>query len=431
MELAAERPDDLGQAPLDRHVDVLVGLLEGEVAGGELALDLVEPGEHPLELLRAQDPGPEQGAGVRARAAHVVQGQAAVEAQGGVELPEDGIGFLLEARHGVAVYEQAMRVLVTGATGKIGNAVARQLAERGDEVVALVRDPARARELLPESVELAEGDVTDPESLARAAIGAEAAINSMGIFEQWTRDPDVFNRVNAAGARAVARAAREAGARRFVHTSTFDVFDAPRGGTVSEERVADYDKSTAYERSKQLAERLVAAEGEAGIEVVFVNPAAIIGPGPWVQTGWDGVLRDVLRGRLPIAPPGGVTMTWVGDAAEAHLAALDRGRPGERYIVADGFATFPEICEVAIAEAGRGRAPRVLPEGFARFLARAGERVAGVIGKPPLLPSGQLEFLLWEARADSSKITAELGVEPLEWQEAVRRTTRWIVERGL
>lgn len=324
-----------------------------------------------------------------------------------------------------------MRVLLTGATGKIGNAVARRLHERGDRVVALVRDPARARDLLPDSVELAQGDVTDPESLRLAAAGADAAINSMGIFEQWTRDPDIFNRVNAAGARAVAAAAREAGAKRIVHTSTFDVFDAPRGGIVSEERVADYEKSTPYERSKQLAERLVLAEAELGIEVVFVNPASIIGPGPWVQTGWDGVLRDALRGRLPVAPPGGMTLTWVEDAADAHLTALDRGEPGGRYIVADGYATVAEVCAVAIDEAGRGRRPRALSEPLARLLARAGEGVSKVIGRPPLLPKGQLEFLLWEARADSTKVRKELGIEPLDWQEAVRRTTRWVVERGL
>lgn len=326
-----------------------------------------------------------------------------------------------------------MRILLTGATGKIGNRIAGRLLERGDEVVALVRDPSRAREVLPEAVELATGDVTDPASVQRAAEGAEAAINSMGIFEQWTRDPDVFYRVNAGGARTVARAAREAGARRIVHTSTFDVFDAPRGGTVSEDRLADYEKPTPYERSKQLAERLVLAEAEEGegIEAVLVNPAGIVGPGPWVQSGWDGALRDVLRGRLPIAPPGGMTLTWVDDAADAHIAALERGRPGERYIVADGYATFPEICAVAIEEAGRGRIPRTLPERPARFLATAGERLAGLIGRPPLLPTGQLQFLLWEARADSSKARAELGLDPLDWQEAVRRTARWIVERGM
>src|ERR671936_49107 len=140
-----------------------------------------------------------------------------------------------------------MRALVTGATGKIGNAVARQLAERGDEVIALVRDPAKARELLPDGVELARGDVTDPASLRAAAEGIDAAFNCMGLFEQWFADPSIFDRVNAEGARDVVAAAREAGARRVVHVSTFDVFHAPQGGTVSEERVADYPKNTVYE----------------------------------------------------------------------------------------------------------------------------------------------------------------------------------------
>lgn len=321
-----------------------------------------------------------------------------------------------------------MRVLLTGATGKVGNAVARLLAARDDHVVALVRDPERAASLLPEQVDLVRGDVTDPDSLRFAAAGAEAAISCMGIFEQWTRDPDVFNRVNATGARNVAIAAREAGARRLVHTSTFDVFHAESGGTVSEERLADYEKNTTYERSKQLAERLVLAEAERGIEVVMVNPAGIIGPGPWAEAGFDSTLRDLLRGRLPLVPPGGMSLTWVGDAAEAHMAALDRGRPGERYIVADGFATIREICEVAVAEAGKGRVPRVMPERLARGVSRAGEAVARVVGRAPLLPRGQLEFLLWQARVDSTKVRTELGIDPLDWREAVRRTVRWIID---
>lgn len=201
-----------------------------------------------------------------------------------------------------------MRVLLTGATGKIGNAVARRLVDRGDHVVALVRDPARGRALLPPAIELAPGDVTDPESLRLAAAGSEAVMGCMGIPEGWARDADAFNRVNAGGARAVARAAREAGATRLVHTSTFDVFHAPRGGTV----------------------------GGGGLEVVMVNPAGIVGPGPWAGGGFDSTLRDLLRGRLPLVPPGGMSLTYVGDAADAHLAALDRGRPGERYIVAGG-----------------------------------------------------------------------------------------------
>jgi dihydroflavonol-4-reductase len=168
-----------------------------------------------------------------------------------------------------------MRLLVTGATGKVGNVVARRLVERGDQAVALVRDVAEAREILPSGVELVRGDVTDPASVHRAAEGVEGVFNCMGIYEQWLPDSDRFEEVNAQGALTVVSAARQAGARRAVHTSTFDVFHAEPGGTVDETKLADYPKGTAYERSKQHAEELVLGEAGAGIEVVIVNPAGV------------------------------------------------------------------------------------------------------------------------------------------------------------
>jgi len=321
-----------------------------------------------------------------------------------------------------------MRALVTGATGKIGNAVARRLAERGDQVVALVRDPTKARELLPDGIEVAQGDVTDRDSVLRAAEGVEATFNCMGLFEQWFADPGIFDRVNAEGARNVISAAREAGARRVVHTSTIDVFHAERHGTVSEAGVADYQKGTVYERSKQRAEDLALQEASRGVEVVIANPAGVYGPGPWQATGIDGALRDAIRGRLPACPPGGMTFVYMDDVAAGHLAAFDRGKPGERYILADGYATFRELLARAVAEAGRGRVPPTLPVPLARGLARAGEAVSRIIRRPPLLGTGQLHFMLWQARADSSKARSKLGVEFTPLEEGVRRTVRWLVE---
>ena len=323
-----------------------------------------------------------------------------------------------------------MRFLVTGATGKVGNAVARLLVERGEEVVALVRDAARARELLPAGVELSQGDATDPASIVRASERVDGVFNCMGIFEQWLPDAGAFDRVNAEGARNVVAAAREAGARRVVHTSTFDVFHAPTGGTVSEDRVADYPKGTAYERSKQRAEELVLAEGERGIEVVICNPATVYGPGPWATAGVDGVLRDVPRRRLPARPPGGLTLVHADDVAAGHHAAFERGAPGDRYILADGYATARELATAAVDEAGRGWVPPTLPVALARAAARAGEAVSRVIRRPPLLASGQLHFLLWQARADGSRARRELGVEFRPWDEGVRQTVRWMLESG-
>src|SRR4051812_24979278 len=152
-----------------------------------------------------------------------------------------------------------MRALVTGATGKVGNAVARALAARGDDVRVLVRDPQRAAPLLPEGVEPVRGDVTEPASLAPAAEGCELVFNAMGLPEQWLADDAAFDRVNARGTENVVRAAREAGVRRVVHTSTIDVFHAEAGQRFDESRVADYPKGTAYERSKQHAEELALA----------------------------------------------------------------------------------------------------------------------------------------------------------------------------
>ncbi len=323
-----------------------------------------------------------------------------------------------------------MRLLVTGATGKVGNAVARRLADRGDDVVALVRNAAQARELLPSGVELASGDVTDPDSLRAAINGVDGVFNCMGLFEQWFPDPGIFDRVNAQGARNVVAAAREAGADRVVHTSTFDVFHAEAGGTVSESAVADYPKGTAYERSKQHAEDLVLAEADQGIDVVVVNPASVYGPGPWQGAGLDRAFRDAIRRRLPGVPPGGMTLVHADDVAAGQLAAFERGKPGERYILADGYATMRELLTVAVDEAGRGWVPPAMPVPLARGLATAGEALSRIIRRPPLLGSGQLTFLLWQARADSSRARSELGVEFRPWEEGIRSTVRWMSETG-
>ena len=305
-----------------------------------------------------------------------------------------------------------MRALVTGATGKVGGATARALLARGDEVRALVRDPARARELLPAGVELVAGDVTDPPSLERAAAGCELVFNAMGLPEQWFRDEGIFDRVNARGTENVIRAAREAGVRRVVHTSTIDVFHAERGGRMDESMLADYPKGTAYERSKQRAEELAfAARGD--MELVVVNPAGVYGPTPSSSTGFDSeMFAPLVRGRLPALPPGGCGVSFDAGVARGQLLAAERGRDGERYILCDRHVSVRELAEAVVAAAGRGRVPPTLPAGLARAGARLGEAVSRVIRRPPLLARGQLHFFMWDAHPDSTKAQRELGWEP-------------------
>jgi nucleoside-diphosphate-sugar epimerase len=236
-----------------------------------------------------------------------------------------------------------VRALVTGATGKVGHAIAAALLARGDEVRALVRDPARAAGSLPAGAEVVRGDVTEPRSLGPAVEGCELVFNAMGLPEQWVKDEGILERVNAVGSRDLARASREAGVPRFVHTSTHDVFHADQGQPFDETMLADYPKGTAYERSKQHAEELVLAEGD-GMEIVLLNPSGVYGPGPSASVSFDkGMFEPLVKKRLPSLPPGGSGLAFTEGVAAGHLLAAEKGKDGERYILADTYATFREL----------------------------------------------------------------------------------------
>jgi dihydroflavonol-4-reductase len=319
-----------------------------------------------------------------------------------------------------------MRALVTGATGKVGHATARALLAAGHDVRVLVRDPARAAAVVPAGVEAVKGDVTDPASLDAAAAGCEVVFNAMGLPEQWLADAQDFERVNVQGTANVVSAARRAGARRVVHTSTIDVFAADAEGRLVETNLDPQPKGTAYERSKQRAEVAAIAAAGDGVELVMVNPAGVYGPGPPGSASIeDNLLRPVIESRrlaLPFLVPGGLGLVLTDGIGAGQLLAAERGVPGERYILCDGHATLRELAEMAVRVAGRGRVPPVLPVPVARTFAAGGEAVARVIRRPPLLPRGQLHFLLWNARPDSGKAQRELGWVPTPLEEGVRRT---------
>lgn len=315
-----------------------------------------------------------------------------------------------------------MRVLVTGATGKVGHAVAGALAQRGDDVRVLVRDAARAAGVVPPGVQAVVGDVTDAASLDPAVEGCEVVFNAMGLPEQWVRDERIFDRVNAQGTLAVAQAARRAGVRRLVHTSTEDVFHAERGARFDESQVAGYPKGTAYERSKQRAEEL-ALSARDGLEVVIVNPSGVYGPGPSASVSFDkGMFEPLVRKRLPALPPGGLGVVFTEGVAAGHLLAAERGRDGERYILCDRHVSLRELAETVVRVAGRGRVPPTIPVPAARALAAGGEALSRVIRRPPLISRGQLYFFTWNAAPDSTKAQTELGWEPTPLEEGIRRT---------
>jgi nucleoside-diphosphate-sugar epimerase len=321
-----------------------------------------------------------------------------------------------------------MRILVTGATGKVGHAMASALLERGDHVRALVRDPKRAASVLPAGIEPVRGDVIEPETVAHAVDGCELVFNAMGLPEQWVRDRGIFDRVNAAGSGQLAAAAKRAGVRRFIHTSTHDVFHAGTGERFDETMLADHPKGTAYERSKQRAEELVLAQRD-GMEVLILNPCAVYGPGPSASVSFDKELFEpLIRKRLPALPPGGSGLAFSPGVADGHLRAAEKGVDGERYILADTYADFRELAETVVRVAGRGRIPPRMPVPVARAAAALSEGISKVTRRRPLIARGQLHYFLWQARPDSSKAQRELGWRPTPLEEGIHQT---LSEMGL
>jgi dihydroflavonol-4-reductase len=314
--------------------------------------------------------------------------------------------------------------LVTGATGLVGSGVVRALLARGDAVRALVRDSDRARSLLPADVDLVEGDVTDPDSLVRACSDVELVFHAAGLPEQFRRDPRDFTRVNVDGTRHLLAAARAAGVRRVVHTSTMDVFAAPQGGTLVETRPDPEPKPTDYERSKVAAEREVDRALDTGLDVVVVNPAAVFGRAP-VVTGLNEFFVRAVANKLPMVPPGGMSVVHVDGLAAAHVAAADRGRTGERYLVADGYATNRDLAGYVADHAGT-RVPRTAPPWLLGTVARTTTPLARLLGFRPLLTPGELGFLMWQARVDTTKAQTELGFVPTPVAEGVARTVTWL-----
>lgn len=310
-----------------------------------------------------------------------------------------------------------MKTLVTGATGLVGGWVARKLLEHGHEVRALVRDEKR----LKLAVEPARGDITDPASVLAAAKGVDVIFHAAGMPEQAVRDVTVFDRINRQGTVNVLDAAQQAGVRRVVCTSTMDVFvTPPRGGTLVEGPVDPSPKPTPYEQSKTDAEREGRARAARGLDVVFINPAAIYGPTS-APTMLTATIAKLLRSEVPMLPPGGMSVTYVESLADAHLAAAERGVAGQSYLVADEHLSPVALAEVVAREAGL-KVPTQGPEWLMKLVASLTTPVLLRLGKEPLLAPGQLHWVLNDTRVDASRAKRELGFVPTPVAEGVRRT---------
>jgi dihydroflavonol-4-reductase len=324
-----------------------------------------------------------------------------------------------------------MKILVTGGSGFVGSAVALALLRRGQAVRALVRSKNRPGNLAGLDVELVEGDVLDGESLRRALDGCDRVYHLAAVYANWLPDRSVIRRVNVEGTRNLLQACLERKVERVVYTSSTAALGA-HGKTPADEsaRFNLADTGDAYYLSKYQAEQMALEFAAKGLPVVVVNPSNPIGPRDLKPTPTGALIINVLKGRLPGYVDGGINVIDVEDVATGHVLAMEKGRPGEKYILGNANFSIREYFQL-IAEVGGGKAPSLrIPLPIAIATAYLYEAVATVTRRPPLTTAGWVKVGSHYAFWDSSKAIHELGLPQTDVRTSMRKAIAWFRENG-
>jgi dihydroflavonol-4-reductase len=326
-----------------------------------------------------------------------------------------------------------MKALVTGATGFVGAAVARALLREQWQVRVLARRGSDRRNLRSLDVEVSEGDLTDVDSLQRAAQGCDGLFHVAADYRLGARDPAELYRANVEGTRNVLSAAHRAGVRRIVYTSSVATIGIPADGTPGDEQSANsLDNMIGhYKRSKYLAEEVVREAAQGGISVVIVSPSTPVGPGDVKPTPTGLLVLDAAAGRMPAYVDTGLNIVHVDDVAAGHLLAYERGQPGERYILGGQDMSLREILEMIARLEGR-TPPRVrLPYGVVLPIAYLAEGFARLSGRSGRITLEGVRMSRKKMFFSSAKAVRELGYRWRPPVQAFEDAIRWFRDNGL
>ena len=324
-------------------------------------------------------------------------------------------------------------VLVTGATGFLGWHIARRLLERGEQVRILVRDPAGSATALGElqGAEIARGDLRDADSVGRAVAGCGIVYHAAADYRLWVPRPAEMYRSNVEGTRHVLEAAKRAGVERCVYTSTVGCIGIPEDALGDESVPVGLDAMAGpYKRSKFLAEQVALDFARDGFPVVIVNPTAPLGDHDFRPTPTGRIVVDFLRGAMPAFLDTGLNVVYAGDVAEGHLAACERGKIGERYVLGGENLTLQRIFEKLAEVTGR-KAPRMrIPYAVAYAAGVASTGWAAVTGREPRAPLDGVRMARKKMWVRHDKAARELGYTARPAVEALRRAAEWFRANG-
>jgi dihydroflavonol-4-reductase len=326
-----------------------------------------------------------------------------------------------------------MLAFVTGATGFVGSHVARVLAEQGADLRLLLRSSSDPKNIEGLKADRVVGDLCDSASLEKSMAGCDVVFHVAADYRLWVRDPDQMYRTNIEGTRAVLEAARKNGVRRVVYTSSVATMGFASNGYPADENspVSLANMIGPYKRSKFMAEEVAMSAGRSGMDVVVVNPSTPVGERDIKPTPTGRIVVDFLKKKFPAYVDTGLNLVDVTECARGHVAALEKGKSGERYILGGENLTLKQILDKLAAITGLPSPKVRVPYVMALATGVVDQMITGhILGREPRATIDAVRMGRKKMFVSSSKAERELGWKTVPVDAALRRAVDWFQANG-
>jgi dihydroflavonol-4-reductase len=326
-----------------------------------------------------------------------------------------------------------LKTFLTGASGFLGSHVARALADQGADLRLLVRSTSNLKNLAGLNAETVTGDLRDPSSLEKAMQGCDTVFHVAADYRLWLRDPDEMYRSNVEGTRAILDSARKNKVRCVAYTSSVATIGFTGNGQPADEDspVSLADMIGHYKRSKFMAEQLALDAGRSGLRVVTVNPTTPVGEQDVKPTPTGRIVVDFLKRKFPAYVETGLNLVDVRECARGHIAAMEKGKSGERYILGGENLTLKQILDKLGAISGLPSPTVKLPY-FVAYAAGAVDQTfsGALLGREPRATIETVRMGKKKMWASSAKAERELGWKIIPADAALRRAVEWFKANG-
>jgi len=326
-----------------------------------------------------------------------------------------------------------VKAFITGATGFVGSHVARAYAAQGAELRLLTRSSSNTAALEGLYADVVVGDLRDAASLRSALAGCDALVHVAADYRLWVTDPDAMYAANVEGTRELLKLAREVGVQRVVVTSSVATMGFDAAGTIVDEEtpVSLAQMIGHYKRSKYLGEQAAIEAARAGQHVMILNPTTPVGTDDAKPTPSGRIIVDFLNKNFPAYVDTGLNLVDVGEVARMHVVALERGTPGERYILGGENLTLKAILDKMAAISGLPSPTMKVPHAVAMAFAFFDETFTGkLLKKEPRATVEAVRMGKKKMFASSAKAERELGLQMLPVDGALRAAMEWFVAHG-